>query len=61
VVIGGGMTAIDAAVQSKAAGRRGGDHRLPPRKERMNASLYEQELARPKGVRHPHWMKAVSR
>ena len=31
VVIGGGMTAIDIAVQIEAARRRGGDHRLPPR------------------------------
>ena len=31
VVIGGGMTAIDIAVQSKALGARGSDHGLPPR------------------------------
>jgi dihydropyrimidine dehydrogenase (NAD+) subunit PreT len=45
VVIGGGMTAIDAAMQAKLLGaeevtvtyRRGQEH--------MNASLYEQELA----------------
>lgn len=51
VVIGGGMTAIDAAVQSKLLGalnvtlvyRRGQD--------RMNASQYEQDLATSKGVR----------
>ncbi len=51
VVIGGGMTAIDAAVQSKLLGaenvtivyRRGAD--------RMAASEYEQELATSKGVR----------
>ncbi|WP_306111070.1 MULTISPECIES: NAD(P)-dependent oxidoreductase [Roseovarius] len=51
VVIGGGMTAIDAAVQAKLLGalnvtlvyRRGRD--------RMNASVYEQDLAASKGVR----------
>ncbi|MFP4273552.1 MAG: NAD(P)-dependent oxidoreductase [Paracoccaceae bacterium] len=51
VVIGGGMTAIDAAVQAKLLGalnvtlvyRRGRD--------RMNASRYEQDLAASKGVR----------
>ena len=51
VVIGGGMTAIDAAVQAKLLGalnvtlvyRRG--------RERMNASVYEQDLAASKGVR----------
>ncbi len=51
VVIGGGMTAVDAAVQSKLLGalnvtivyRRGRD--------RMPASQYEQDLAASKGVR----------
>lgn len=51
VVIGGGMTAVDAAVQSKLLGalnvtlvyRRGRD--------RMNASVFEQDLAASKGVR----------
>jgi len=51
VVIGGGMTAVDAAVQSKLLGaetvsivyRRGQD--------RMAASAYEQNLATSKGVR----------
>ena len=51
VVIGGGMTAVDAAVQAKLLGalnvtlvyRRG--------RERMNASVYEQDLAASKGVR----------
>jgi glutamate synthase (NADPH/NADH) small chain len=51
VVIGGGMTAVDAAVQSKLLGaldvtivyRRG--------KDRMSASVYEQDLATSKGVR----------
>ena len=51
VVIGGGMTAVDAAVQAKLLGalnvtlvyRRGRD--------RMNASPFEQDLAASKGVR----------
>ncbi|WP_299566811.1 NAD(P)-dependent oxidoreductase [uncultured Sulfitobacter sp.] len=51
VVIGGGMTAVDAAVQAKLLGalnvtlvyRRG--------RERMNASPFEQDLAASKGVR----------
>jgi dihydropyrimidine dehydrogenase (NAD+) subunit PreT len=55
VVIGGGMTAIDIAVQSKALGadevtmvyRRGPEH--------MNASRYEQEFAQTRGVGLRHW------
>lgn len=57
VVIGGGMTAIDAAVQSKLLGaeevticyRRG--------REQMNASDFEQELAAAKGVSIRHWLQ----
>lgn len=57
VVLGGGMTAIDAAIQSKLLGaeevticyRRG--------KAEMNASEYEQELAASKGVFIRHWLK----
>lgn len=57
VVIGGGMTAIDAAVQSKLLGaeevticyRRG--------KEQMNASGFEQDLAASKGVTIRHWLQ----
>ena len=57
VVIGGGMTAIDVAVQSKLLGaeevticyRRG--------KEQMNASEFEQELAASKGVTIRHWLQ----
>lgn len=62
VVIGGGMTAVDAAVQAKLLGaedvticyRRGQEH--------MNASDYEQELAASKGVLIRHWLapKSVS-
>ncbi len=57
VVIGGGMTAIDAAVQSKLLGaeevticyRRGQEH--------MNASGFEQELAASHGVTIRHWLQ----
>jgi len=55
IVIGGGMTAIDIAVQSKALGaeevtmvyRRGEEH--------MNASRYEQEFAQTRGVALRTW------
>ncbi|MGV8938068.1 MAG: NAD(P)-dependent oxidoreductase [Allorhizobium sp.] len=57
VVIGGGMTAIDAAIQAKLLGaeevtlcyRRG--------KEHMNASLFEQDLATSNGVVIRHWLQ----
>jgi glutamate synthase (NADPH/NADH) small chain len=57
VVIGGGMTAIDAAVQSKLLGaeqvticyRRG--------QEQMSASEYEQDLAAANGVTIRHWLQ----
>jgi dihydropyrimidine dehydrogenase (NAD+) subunit PreT len=55
-VIGGGMTAIDIAVQSKLLGaetvtilyRRGA--------AQMKASVFEQELAQTKGVTIRHWV-----
>ena len=57
VVLGGGMTAIDAAVQARLLGaeevticyRRG--------KEHMNASVYEQDLAAANGVTIRHWLQ----
>ncbi|AYD01911.1 NAD(P)-dependent oxidoreductase [Neorhizobium sp. NCHU2750] len=60
VVIGGGMTAIDAAIQAKLLGaeevticyRRG--------KENMNASPYEQDLAASRGVIIRHWLAPKS-
>jgi dihydropyrimidine dehydrogenase (NAD+) subunit PreT len=56
VVIGGGMTAIDCAVQSKLLGaedvtilyRRGADQ--------MKASKFEQDLAQTRGVKIKHWV-----
>ncbi|MGB0499255.1 MAG: NAD(P)-dependent oxidoreductase [Rubricella sp.] len=51
IVIGGGMTAIDAAVQSKLLGAEEVTlvYRRP--RENMPASRYEQDLAASKGVR----------
>ncbi len=51
VVIGGGMTAVDAAVQAKLLGAE--DVALVYRRgrDRMNASRFEQDLAATKGVR----------
>ncbi len=57
LVIGGGMTAIDIAIQSKLLGaedvtvlyRRGAEH--------MKASAYEQELAQTRGVKIKHWVQ----
>ena len=59
VVIGGGMIAIDIAVQSKRLGaeqvtiayRRGPDH--------MGASDFEQQLAQTSGVAIYHWLVPV--
>ena len=59
VVIGGGMTAVDAAVQSKLLGaeevtivyRRG--------QPDMKASRWEQELAQVKGVKIMYWARPV--
>ena len=59
VVVGGGMTAIDAAVQSRALGaeevtvvyRRGQDA--------MKASTWEQELAQVKGVKLMFWAQPL--
>jgi dihydropyrimidine dehydrogenase (NAD+) subunit PreT len=55
VVIGGGMTAVDAAVQAKKLGaeevtiayRRGPEH--------MKASGFEQDLAKTNGITIRHW------
>ena len=59
VVIGGGMTAIDIAVQSKRLGAELVDlvYRRGP--EQMGASQYEQDLAKTNGVTIHHWAKPV--
>jgi glutamate synthase (NADPH/NADH) small chain len=51
VVIGGGMTAIDAAVQSKLLGAENVTVLYRRGREAMPASRYEQDLAASKGVR----------
>jgi dihydropyrimidine dehydrogenase (NAD+) subunit PreT len=51
VVIGGGMTAVDAAVQSKLLGADNVTMVYRRGKDRMGASLFEQDLASSKGVR----------
>lgn len=55
VVIGGGMTAIDIAVQSRRLGAE--DVTIVYRRgpQQMNASRYEQALAQTDGVRIKHW------
>ena len=56
VVIGGGMTAIDAAVQSKLLGAEDVTILYRRGKQHMKASEYEQDLAQTKGVRIKHWV-----
>ncbi|WP_226624764.1 NAD(P)-dependent oxidoreductase [Alloyangia pacifica] len=51
VVIGGGMTAVDAAVQAKLLGALNVTIVYRRSQERMAASVFEQELAQAKGVR----------
>ncbi len=57
VVIGGGMTAIDAAVQSKLLGAEDVTICYRRGKEDMNASGYEQDLAAANGVAIRHWLR----
>src|SRR5205814_994829 len=56
VVIGGGMTAIDIAVQSKLLGAEDVTILYRRGKSQMKASGYEQELAQIKGVKIKHWL-----
>lgn len=51
VVIGGGMTAVDAAVQSKLLGAQNVTIAYRRGRDAMSASRYEQDLAASKGVR----------
>ncbi len=51
VVIGGGMTAVDAAVQSKLLGADNVTIAYRRGRDRMTASRYEQDLAASHGVR----------
>ena len=54
VVIGGGMTAVDCAVQAKLLGAENVTIAYRRGQEHMNASQYEQELAATSGVRVRH-------
>ena len=56
LVIGGGMTAVDVAVQSKLLGAE--DVTILYRRGpwQMKASPYEQDLAQTKGVKIKHWV-----
>ena len=60
VVIGGGMTAIDVATQTKLLGAEQVTicYRRGP--EAMNASAYEQEVAQVHGVTIRHWLQPKS-
>lgn len=57
VVIGGGMTAVDAAVQAKKLGAEEVTIAYRRGPEQMGASRYEQELAQVNGVVIRHWVK----
>lgn len=56
VVIGGGMTAIDAAVQARLLGAEQVTIAYRRGKAQMNASPYEQDLAASRGVTIRHWL-----
>jgi len=56
IVIGGGMTAVDAAVQSKLLGAERVDMVYRRGPEHMGASREEQDLARTRGVGILHWL-----
>ncbi len=59
VVIGGGMTAIDVAVQSKRLGAEDVTIVYRRGQEQMGASRFEQDLAQGSGVRIKHWARPV--
>jgi dihydropyrimidine dehydrogenase (NAD+) subunit PreT len=56
VVIGGGMTAIDVAVQSKLLGAEDVTVLYRRGQSQMKASQFEQDLAQTKGVKIKHWV-----
>ena len=58
VVIGGGMTAIDTAAQSKRLGAEDVTIVYRRGQAEMKASVYEQELAQTDGVKIMHWAPA---
>jgi len=59
VVVGGGMTAIDIAVQTKRLGAETVDIVYCRGPEQMGASQYEQDLAQTSGVTIHHWAAPV--
>jgi dihydropyrimidine dehydrogenase (NAD+) subunit PreT len=59
LVIGGGMTAVDAAVQSKLLGAESVDMVYRRGPQHMRASQHEQDLARTRGVRILYWLAPV--
>ena len=56
LVIGGGMTAIDVAVQSKLLGAEDVTILYRRGSAQMKASAYEQDLAQTRGVKIKHWV-----
>jgi dihydropyrimidine dehydrogenase (NAD+) subunit PreT len=60
VVIGGGMTAIDIAVQSKKLGAETVTMVYRRGPEQMKASAYERELAQTSGVVIRYWTRPVA-
>jgi glutamate synthase (NADPH/NADH) small chain len=60
VVIGGGMTAIDIAVQSKKLGAETVTMVYRRGPEQMKASAYERELAQTSGVLIRYWARPVA-
>jgi glutamate synthase (NADPH/NADH) small chain len=60
VVIGGGMTAIDIASQTKRLGAETVTIAYRRGPEQMNASDYEQEVAQTDGVLIRHWLRPKS-
>ena len=61
VVIGGGMTAVDAAVQSKLLGAKVAHMVYRRGPETMSASTQEQEWAQTNGVVLHQWLARRSR
>jgi dihydropyrimidine dehydrogenase (NAD+) subunit PreT len=57
VVIGGGMTAIDAAVQARHLGAQDVSICYRRGKDQMAASVFEQDLAASNGVTIRHWLQ----
>ena len=57
VVVGGGMTAIDIAVQTKLLGAENVTIVYRRGQAQMKASRYEQELAQTRGVNIIHWAR----